>query len=75
MHKALPPVTVLAYSRNLIAHSISGDPPPANKARFLTKHLTTHNASCNDLSASSKTSLFEPLNNIETVDDDPISDC
>ena len=34
---------------------------------FLTRHLTTHSASCRERSASSKTSLFDPRTNILTV--------
>ena len=41
--------------------------PPGNIAFFLTIDLTTHKASCKDLSVSSSTSWIDPLHKIETV--------
>lgn len=64
---ASEPPNVLAHFSNCIATSISGAPPPTRRYFSLTNDLTTQRASCNDLSASSTTSLLDPLTKTETV--------
>jgi hypothetical protein len=49
------------------AISISGAPPPAINAFFLTKHRITHKASCRDRSASSRIKVLAPLQTMLTV--------
>lgn len=43
------------------------DDKPVKRALFFTKQRITHKASCKDRSASSKTSLLDPLIKIETA--------
>ncbi len=48
-------------------HANSADPPPYTILLSLTRFLTTHNASCNDLYASSHTILLPPLTTTVTA--------
>lgn len=61
------PVRVFAWSINFCDTSISGAPPPAIKAFFLTRHLTTQRASWSERCDSSRTSELAPRQRTETV--------
>lgn len=61
------PVNSLACCANCDAISISGAPPPAINAFFLTKHLTTQRASWRLRSASSRMRELAPRQTMETV--------
>src|SRR5438128_1217964 len=63
---SLPP-TFTAYSRSLLASSASGAPPPATILPSSNAFLTTHSASCSDLSASSTTCSVPPRMTIVTA--------
>ena len=58
------PLTFLAAYSIAFAIWISELPPPYMTLKFLTVLIKTHKASCNDLSASSKTCLLLPLKTI-----------
>src|SRR3569833_744974 len=56
-----------AFLLSWAAISISGAPPPAMRAFFLTRQRTTQRASCSDRSASSRMSELAPRTTTETV--------
>ena len=55
------PATVLAYYSHAAAIYISVLPPPQTTLEFFTVVTNTHNASCNDLSTSSRICDDAPL--------------
>ena len=63
------PLMVYAYCSRALQTSISIAPPPATMPLFFTIDLTTHKASCIDLSASSMINLLVPLTKIVAVSD------
>lgn len=61
------PVSSLARLDSEVEIAISGAPPPAMRARFLTRQRITHSASCKERSASSRMRTLAPRTRIETV--------